>query len=278
MTALGMLVPLSAAAFSATDEKSVLNAAAERLMDAVWVRDLPCVPDGDTDAGQGTDPFMYISRLAQNAPNMTFGTAVVIGGVRHPLVLARQAVSAQHYTSNRFILGIGTGGKPAMSHALGVDAVSPDQFVSSWTEVSAALNGNVSEGLTFSTPARYQPPPMWLATSKIDYWNRLENQIQGWMTGFVAPQPFRSLLERLQRTQEQNLEVAMRLAVDVRDDNDAPNKPQSDGGYMVLSKTHLTSIFSAYRNLPIDHLITSVRDDCDLEKWRAVAACWRRTG
>lgn len=148
------------------------------------MRDLPVVDVGDPDAGQGTDPWWYLGRLCGGGrPPGPVGTASVILGVRHPLVVARAAAGAQVETGGRFVLGVGTGGKPAMNRALGGAGRSYADFAAQWAELRAALRGQVpGEAVSMSVPPGYRPPPVLLATSDLRRWRAIEGDADGWQT------------------------------------------------------------------------------------------------
>jgi phthiodiolone/phenolphthiodiolone dimycocerosates ketoreductase len=55
------------------------------------------------------DPFCEICYAADSTEKMKFGTSVTEVFRRHPAVLLQQAVTANHATNGRFILGIGAG-------------------------------------------------------------------------------------------------------------------------------------------------------------------------
>ncbi|MBE8538569.1 LLM class flavin-dependent oxidoreductase [Geoglobus acetivorans] len=55
------------------------------------------------------DPFCEICYAASSAEKMQFGVSVTEVFRRHPAVLLQQAVTANHATNGRFILGIGAG-------------------------------------------------------------------------------------------------------------------------------------------------------------------------
>ncbi|MCW2852894.1 MAG: class flavin-dependent oxidoreductase [Nocardioides sp.] len=272
-TTLGLLVPLTPAGYGPHEESLLEQAVLKNGVGGLWIRDLPCVPAGDTDAGQLQDPFAYITAMAPRTADATYGLAVAIAGARHPLVLARAAVSAQYYTNNRFILGIGTGGKQPMSQALGVWGRSVEEFVSDWRQVRQALTGDGGDGLVFHLPEGYRPPPMWLATARPEYWEPLSGAVDGWMTGFLLPKAFEEKRATVTGLNG-HTSVGMRMAVHLPPEEDAPTKPQTHDGFIVLTAEHLTQIFRQYDAYDIEHMIISVRDDEDLTQWRAVLDCW----
>lgn len=179
MTALGLIVPLGAAG----DLGAVTRLLEQQVVDSLWVRDLPAVDAGDDDAGQGADPWWYLGRLCgAGRPPGLVGTASIILGVRHPRVVARAAAGAQLDTGGRFVLGVGTGGKPAMNRALGVAGRSYAEFGVQWAELRAALRGIGDDAVSLRLPPAFRPPPVLLATSDLNRWRAIEGDADGWQT------------------------------------------------------------------------------------------------
>ena len=92
---IDLLLPVGADPYAAAERDLVRTAVRDRLAAGLWVRDLPSVPAGDPDVGQGGDPFAHLGVLVGAGldrglgPSGTLGTASIILGVRHPLVVAR---------------------------------------------------------------------------------------------------------------------------------------------------------------------------------------------
>lgn len=58
----------------------------------------------------GLDTLDVLSAVAARTRRIMIGTAVLQGSLYHPLDLARRAVTLDHLSQGRFILGVGTGG------------------------------------------------------------------------------------------------------------------------------------------------------------------------
>jgi alkanesulfonate monooxygenase SsuD/methylene tetrahydromethanopterin reductase-like flavin-dependent oxidoreductase (luciferase family) len=187
--AFGVLTPVTCDPY-ATREQSVLEAAVRNgLVDAVWVRDLPCAPEGDPDVGQGHDPFAHLAFLAgRGSLPATTGVASVVMGTRHPLVLARAAVGAQLQSGDGFVLGLGSAGKPPVSAALGVEDRSLERFRSEWFAIWQALRGVSPAGSFFPLPQRFRPPSTWLASDDAAKWAAVGERAEGWLTFYAEPE------------------------------------------------------------------------------------------
>ncbi|MGH3950300.1 MAG: LLM class flavin-dependent oxidoreductase, partial [Pseudonocardiaceae bacterium] len=77
--------------------------------------DYPYTTDGSRFWDAGTpwvDPLIATASMAAVTSRIRFYTSVLKLGSRHPVVLARQLVSAAALTGNRFALGVGVGWSP----------------------------------------------------------------------------------------------------------------------------------------------------------------------
>ena len=55
------------------------------------------------------EPMITFSYLSALTKKVKFGTAVVVGPMRNPVTLAKQAITLDHLSKGRFVLGIGLG-------------------------------------------------------------------------------------------------------------------------------------------------------------------------
>ncbi len=86
----------------------------QKTWSSVWVPDhLRGLPPFAIDAF--LSPWTMLAAFAELAPNMTFGVAVTDGIRLHPAILAQNAVSLDHQSGGKFILGIGAGEKMNLS-------------------------------------------------------------------------------------------------------------------------------------------------------------------
>lgn len=104
-----------------SDHEELVVKADEVGIDAMWLRDVPFYDPGFGDVGQLFDPMVYAGWLAAKTKNITIGTAGVVVPLRNPLLVAKQAISLDHLTNGRFILGIAGGDRTTEYPALGID-------------------------------------------------------------------------------------------------------------------------------------------------------------
>lgn len=90
-------------------------------IDAIWLRDVPFYDPNFGDVGQGFDVVAYAGWLAAKSKNLIIGTAGVVLPFRDPLLLAKQAISIDHLSKGRFILGIAGGDRASEYPAFGID-------------------------------------------------------------------------------------------------------------------------------------------------------------
>jgi len=241
-------------------EDGLVRVVRDGLVDAIWLRDLPVVPTGDDDTGQGTDPFAHLSHLAGlGAVPAVVGTASVILGTRHPLVLARAALTAQAHSGGRLVLGLGTGGKPAMNAALGVADRTLDAFAQEWRAVCRALRGDVGDGVTLRMPLPVPPPPVYLATTDTDRWRAVDGTPDGWLA-FAGTEPaFVGQHDDLCRISGRRVETAVRFDLTVMPPDEGATDPVPVRGRAAGSIDQLARLLARWRRLPVDHLLVNIR-------------------
>jgi alkanesulfonate monooxygenase SsuD/methylene tetrahydromethanopterin reductase-like flavin-dependent oxidoreductase (luciferase family) len=88
----------------------------ERLgFDSAWLPDHFVNPRGPID--DWFEAWTLLSALAARVPRVRIGTLVTSMTLRSPAVLARQALTVDHVSGGRLILGMGAGGAP-MDHSM----------------------------------------------------------------------------------------------------------------------------------------------------------------
>jgi luciferase-type oxidoreductase len=91
---------------------------------AIWLRDVPFFDPNFGDVGQIFDPLVYVGFLAAVTSRITIGTAGVILPLRDPLILAKQATTADQLLRGRLVLGLAGGDRPVEYPAFGIDYTS----------------------------------------------------------------------------------------------------------------------------------------------------------
>lgn len=272
---LDLLLPVGACPFDPAEQGLVRAAVMEGLTDGLWVRDLPCAPTGDADVGQGGDPFAdlaYLTGAGLDRGVRTLGTASVILGVRHPLVVARAVVGVMARSRCRVVLGVGTGGKPAMNEALGVAGRTMTDFAQQWARLREAVRGpgDVGQGRAteLGTPDGYRPPDMHLATTDLRRWEAIGGDAEGWQTFLSTPEQYLSAREGVIAVTGRVPQVCVRT--DVTISPHAAAAVVGERGRMTCTIGQLVGLLLTWRQLPVDHLLLSLRGADPLAALRAV--------
>jgi luciferase-type oxidoreductase len=140
---VGLVLPLAETRGEETSLQEQLDHAvmADRLgFAALWVRDVPLNSADYPDPQGHLDPWVFLGALAARTQRIVLGTAAIAAPVRHPLHIAKGAVSADAATLGRFILGLGSGDRLPEYAAFGRDAeLRGDAFREVWSRVAAAV-------------------------------------------------------------------------------------------------------------------------------------------
>ena len=150
---------------AAADPAIVAKHAEEVGFSSYWVPDhivvpvhystpYPGNPGGGPDPDylwQMPDPLITLMRAATATSTIEIGTGVLLVPERHPLHLAKEIASLDHFSGGRFQFGIGAGWNKEESEMLGGD------FEHRWTQVREAIEVMKSE------PAK----ALWAATQRI---------------------------------------------------------------------------------------------------------------
>lgn len=104
------------------DQAEVVQLIDELNFAAVWVRDVPLYDPGFQDAGQLFDPFAYLSYLAAKTRHVALATGSAIFTLRHPIDLAKSALSIDVLSGGRLVMGIASGDRPVEFPAYGMNA------------------------------------------------------------------------------------------------------------------------------------------------------------
>ncbi len=119
----------------------------------------------------GPDALAVIAMAGQKTSRIELGTAVVPTYLRHPVLMAQQALTAQAATGGRFNLGIGLSHKPVVEGMMGISYERPAVHMREYLSALRPLlkDGRVSfSGEFFRVNAAVQvdapePPPVLIA-------------------------------------------------------------------------------------------------------------------
>lgn len=165
---VGLMTPFEHAQGRLADlgESAELAALADRLgFAALWTREVPLmIPQGsDRQVSALDDPFLWLAWLASATRSIALGTAAIVLPLRHPLHVAKAALSLDRISGGRLLLGMGSGDRPEEFASFGQDLQSRAAvFREHWPVVRAALSPDpaVREALLEATGGYdLMPPP-----------------------------------------------------------------------------------------------------------------------
>lgn len=108
---------------------------------ALWTRDVPLLIEQEGHVSALDDPFLWLAMLAGATERIALGSAAAVLPLRHPLHLAKAALSLERISGGRFLLGLGSGDRPAEFAAFGQDlAAAAHLYRDGWQIVRAALD------------------------------------------------------------------------------------------------------------------------------------------
>lgn len=112
-------------AHSYADLARVATHAEETGWDGVWIADhfMPGPPFPDD--GPQHECFAVLAGLAATVPRVRLGSLVAGNTYRHPAVLVNQAVTIDHISGGRFVLGLGAGWQEREHTAYGIELPTP---------------------------------------------------------------------------------------------------------------------------------------------------------
>jgi alkanesulfonate monooxygenase SsuD/methylene tetrahydromethanopterin reductase-like flavin-dependent oxidoreductase (luciferase family) len=182
------------------------------VFDSAWMNDHLGLYDRD-HGGSSFEPLTALAALAHLVPGKLIGQTVLSATFRHPAILARSALTLDHITGGRYILGIGAGWHVWEHEAFGIE-LSPIRErldrLEAQVRIIRALFSEAAQsepGIRLDAPpyrldgATQEPPPVraggpaiWLggqgprglrmAARLADGWNYASN-LDGTLDGFI---------------------------------------------------------------------------------------------
>lgn len=107
---------------------------------ALWVRDVPLNSAEYPDPVGHLDPWVLLGALATRTRRIALASGAIVLTLRHPLHIAKAAISVNALSGGRFILGLGSGDRPPEYAAFGQDTEARrDLFRNHWETVGASV-------------------------------------------------------------------------------------------------------------------------------------------
>jgi len=191
---LGLMTPLAAHGLADIASAQRIARLADQLgFAALWARDVPLmVPQGpDATASALDDPFLWLGMLAATTERIAIGSAAIVLPLRHPLQVAKSALSLDRISGGRFLLGLGSGDRPEEFAAFGEDLEGrAATFRERWALLRAALAPDDAErarvrdatGGFDVLPAPHARIPMLVVGTARQSLQWIARESEGWAT------------------------------------------------------------------------------------------------
>jgi alkanesulfonate monooxygenase SsuD/methylene tetrahydromethanopterin reductase-like flavin-dependent oxidoreductase (luciferase family) len=182
------------------------------VFDSAWMNDHLGLYNQDR-GGSSFEPLTALAALAHLVPGKSIGQTVLSATFRHPAMVARSALTLDHITGGRYVLGIGAGWHVWEHEAFGIDLPPIGERLTRLEAQLRIIRALFSEaahsepGITIEAPpyrlagATQEPPPVrtggpaiWLggqgprglrmAARLSDGWNYASN-LDGTLVGFI---------------------------------------------------------------------------------------------
>lgn len=193
-------------------EEAWAEAGRQPVFDSGWMNDHLGLPGRDR-GGSSFEPLTALAALAHHVPGKVIGQTVLSATFRHPSILAREALTLDHITGGRYVLGIGAGWHQWEHDAFGIELPTIGERLTRLEAQVRIIRALFSEaarrepGVRLDAPpyrldgATQEPPPVrpggpaiWLggqgprglriAARVADGWNYASN-LDGTLEGFI---------------------------------------------------------------------------------------------
>ena len=163
----GLVLPLTGPGETRPEPARQLDLA--RLADrsgfsALWVRDVPLNSPAYPDPVEHMDPWVHLGALAAATARISLVTGAIVSPLRHPVHVAKAALSVDHLSKGRFLLGLGAGDRPGEFRAFGRDVSSAGAlFRDNWERIARLVDGEGvidPTGATADADAKLLPRPV----------------------------------------------------------------------------------------------------------------------
>jgi probable F420-dependent oxidoreductase len=156
------------------------------------------------------DPLLQLAQAAVVSRRLTFGTAVYLLPLRHPVPVAKQVSSLDHLTEGRFIFGVGVGGEfPKEYAACGVPHNERGARLGEaipllrklWSGEPVSHQGRAYpafDDVPMQPPGRQAGgPPIWCGGRSDGALARAGRIADGWIAYVVTPEMYRAGLDKI---------------------------------------------------------------------------------
>lgn len=244
---------------------------ADRLgFSGLWVRDVPLNGDGYPDPIGHSDPWVLLGALAQATTSIQLVTGAIVLPLRHPLHIAKAALSMNALSGGRFVLGLGSGDRPSEFAMFGQDFDHrKERFRESWARVAAAVSpgGTVLDEAGAERPEFEIRPrssqgavPLLAVGSASQSLEWIARNAIGWATYY---RPLEAQADRMSlwktaisKVTQEFRSFSQSMVLDLADDPDA--KPEPLGLGMRVGRNGLIHYLNEIRGLGANHVMFNI--------------------
>ncbi|MBO9123775.1 MULTISPECIES: TIGR03571 family LLM class oxidoreductase [unclassified Rhizobium] len=275
---IGLVLPARETNSPDIDFQQQLEAA--RLADslgfaAVWVRDVPLNGPWYPENFGHPDPFVMLGAIAAATSRISIGTAATVLTLRHPLHVAKAAISLDHLSGGRFVLGLGSGDRREEFVAFGKDSEDRrDLFRDNWQVLSSAIERPLqiqTDSISGHPGFEMRPPPfsdipMIAIGSAGQSLNWIARNASGWATYHRPPEVQRDRHALWRQAVSNSADGAFRsfsvaIRIELTEKPFMPAEP-IDLGYRVGSR-QLPEVIEALRANGVHHLMLNLLPNGD---------------
>jgi probable F420-dependent oxidoreductase len=217
---VGVSVPLPA---YLVDVAFMARTAEALGFESFWCAEHPFVPVNTTSRFPGSadgvipesyshfvDPFVALARASGATTRIKLGTGIVLVPERHPLLLAKEVSTLDHFSGGRFLFGIGAGWLREETEIMGGDfdhrwtqtRESVLAMKELWTQPEAEFHGryyNFPPVRSYPKPAQKPHPPVLLGGGAKNVLERVVAWGDGWLPNRITPEQLRESRATLDR-------------------------------------------------------------------------------
>ncbi len=177
---------------------------------SIWTPDLvPQAGAGQSSPHVWFDPFPVIAAAAAATETARLGVGVTDLVRRHPAVVAQTALTLDHLTGGRFILGVGSGEELNL-HPIGLGNERPLARLAEGLRVIRMLFDTTEpvdfdgefftlRGMTLGLrPSGPTPPPIWVAAHRPRGLELAGRTADGWLPLATDPDVYETMLRRVE--------------------------------------------------------------------------------
>jgi F420-dependent oxidoreductase-like protein len=160
------------------DVRQLWTTVDEAGFDSCWLFD-HFVPMGRVRSGDIFEAWTLLAAMAQLTRRVHLGTVVTGNIYRHPGILAKMAVTVDHVSGGRLVMGIGAGGDEYADRMLGLPAYPARERIERldeacqalkllWTQETVTFAGRyyqLNQAVSDPKPVQRPHPPIWIGSS-----------------------------------------------------------------------------------------------------------------